>query len=114
LVVPLHRDPALELVMQDSEGSFQALRDIDVLHWRLVHVGVFLDRTHQVRDSRGTALDFVQQVRNLHRGGNSYQGGSGDTRIEVGKQRLQPFRLHIPTRKISGQLPQVVLSVTAQ
>ena len=59
LVVALHDDSVFELVVQDGQRGFQALYDVDVLQRSLVHVGVFLDGTDQIRDSRRTVLDFV-------------------------------------------------------
>ena len=114
LVVALYSDSALELVVQDSERGFQAFHDIDILHRRLVHVGIFLDRADQVRNSRCAAFDFIQQVRYLDRGGNPHQSGSGSAGIEDREQRFQRFRLDVLPCQIGRQLPQVVLAVTAQ
>ena len=59
LVVALHRHSLFQLVIQDRKRGFQALYYIDVLDRRLVHVGVFLDRTDQIRYPRSATLDFV-------------------------------------------------------
>src|SRR5262249_50835680 len=42
LVFAFHSDAALELVVKNRERRLQALYDIDILHWRLVHESVFL------------------------------------------------------------------------
>src|SRR5690242_2791794 len=65
LVIPPHSNAAFEFVLQDCQGCFQAFHHIDVLYRRLVHVGVFLDRTDQVGDSRGATFDLVQQAGNF-------------------------------------------------
>ena len=43
LVIALHDHSLFQLVIHDRKRGFQALYDVHVLHWRLVHVGVFLD-----------------------------------------------------------------------
>src|ERR1700688_412228 len=59
LIVPLHRDPALELVIQNGERSLQRFHDIHVLHGRLIHERVFLDRAHELGDPRGTVFNLI-------------------------------------------------------
>src|SRR5579872_104172 len=41
LVIAMHSHAMLKLVVENRQGCFEALHDVDILHWRLVHEGVF-------------------------------------------------------------------------
>ncbi len=114
LIIALHRDSFFQLVIQDGQRGLQAFYNVDVLHRGLVHVGVFLDGANQVRYARGAALDFVEKAGDLDRGSDPDQRGASGLCVEGCEQRFDHFRLDVPSRKTSGQQPQVVLSVTAQ
>ncbi len=48
--------------MHDRERRIQALRDIDFLHGRLIHVGIFLDGFHEIGDARRAVVEFVRDA----------------------------------------------------
>ena len=110
----MHGHSALEFVIQDGERVFQTLYDIDVLRLGLVHVGVFLDGMHQVRDPGCAALDLDQQVRDFHRSRNPHQRSPGNLCVQGREQRLQRFWPDAPARQIGRHLPEIALSMTAQ
>ncbi len=91
------------------------LDDVDVLHRRLVHVRVFLDRTDQVRNSRACCSrshSADPQSRPMRKSAPSAaRAVSGSS---MANNVLQRFRLDVSARQIGSELPQIVLPVTAQ
>ena len=101
-------------MIQNRERAFQAFHDVHVLHGRLVHVRVFLDRQDQIGNARRAAFDFVQQAHDLDRRADSNQRRAGRAGIERPEQFFQRLRLNISARKTCRKLPQIVLSMAAQ
>ena len=95
--------------------SFQGLHDVHVLHRRLVHVRVFLDRADQVRNARRRCSQFgsaVRRSRPMRRFCTS--AARAVPASSAAKRLFQRLRLEIRSRQVGRELPQIVLPVTAQ
>ena len=104
-----------QLVIQDRKRGFQALHDIDILNRRLVHVGVFLDGADQIRNPRSTALDFVQQVwRSPPKRRSCTSAARAVSASRIANSDSSISGLMFLRARSGRQLPQVVLSMTAQ
>src|SRR5579863_3591607 len=59
LVVLAHDgDPGLEPVTENRQSAFKSLVEIDLLHGGAIHVRIFFDGPHQLRNAASAVLDL--------------------------------------------------------
>ena len=82
----------LQAGAEHGEGVFERLGDVDVLHGRLVHVGVVLDGADEIEDADGgvedglgDALDAQGAGEGGEGGGDDFVGEGGGELVEVGE-----------------------------
>ena len=55
-------DAGLELAAEDHQGAVDPIVDVDLLHRRLVEVGILLERFDDVGDAAGAVPDLRHEV----------------------------------------------------
>src|SRR5579862_8015592 len=100
LIVAVDSNSALEFVIEDGKSIFKRLDDVHVLDWRLIHKRVFLNRLHEIGNTRCAAFDFIQKSDNFQRCGYPYERGASGIGIKRCEELLERGRIEVAASEV--------------
>ena len=94
--------------MHDRERCFEALGDVDFLHGRLIHVGIFLDGFDEIGDAGGAVVEFVGDAIHFEQGGEASELRTRATFAGSWRERLEMGVGEIGFRRERAELPGIL------